>query len=194
MDNQIYTASTGYEMKEARIFLGKQKNFAITIASMHHSGSTGYVLLESVAFEDCENTPYADPPFTNDCNGEFRCSKSYGNCVPRSVLCDFENDCRLAEDEKDCKNYVGRCDFENNMDCNFWNLEDSDERWGWQIENGMSGYPFLPKMDHTAYTDANYFFTFHSSIMKNYIHDGEKYFTSRYKSDIIASRVTSTCR
>ena len=104
-------------------------------------------------------------------------------------------DCRLNEDESKCKSYVGRCDFENLVNCDFWQFEQSDDRLSFVSESGQNGLAYLPSIDHTAHSPSNYYLTFHTNLIVNYV--GQKSmgtYVADYVSNIITSNVTSDCK
>lgn len=196
MDAEFVSQSAGYHAYTAEMYIGRRNTFQVSIGSLKQQTSKAYVLLSNVQFVSCEPAKYVPDPSSITCDPtQFKCAKSYGNCLPQAAVCDFQNDCRLKEDESACDSYVGRCDMENLDKCDFWEFEQYDMRWSWTEESGQHGLAYLPSIDHTAHSEANYYLSFHSNLISNYLgnHSLGQIYTTSFVSNWIAANVTSDC-
>lgn len=81
----------------------------------------------------------------------------------------------MNEDEAHCeKKYIGICDMENFVKCDFWQFQQYDLGWSFISENGQHGLAFLPSIDHTRHSPENYYLSFHSNQLVNYLGKGAK--------------------
>lgn len=108
----------------------------------------------------------------------------------------MQDDCRLNEDETSCKKYVGMCDMENFVLCEFWHFDQYDFRWSFISETGQHGLAFLPSVDHTKHSPDNSYLSFHSNQLINYLKKDVKgqLYKVHFASNGLIADVSANCR
>ncbi|KAL1466058.1 hypothetical protein MTO96_042968, partial [Rhipicephalus appendiculatus] len=124
------------------------------------SGKSGYVAIDDITFsEDCKPYHKALPeastpaPPTSTCEfSEYQCGDSQ-QCIPKSQVCDFKNDCSNKADEAQC----GACDdFKKDL-CGLEN-EEPNARFGWKRMTARDAKQnrFFPTTDSKFNPDGAY--------------------------------------
>lgn len=68
------------------------------------------------------------------------------------MVCDFSDDCGDNSDESSCNNYLGRCNFENDL-CQW--QQQTDDEFNWTRRKGQTPSIYTgPSRDHTLGTTA----------------------------------------
>ncbi|KAL3247971.1 hypothetical protein MRX96_056747 [Rhipicephalus microplus] len=147
-------------MPETVAFTEKEPFQIAFIGEHRRSRKSGYVAIDDVTFsEDCEpyhkalpeaSTP-APPAFTCDVS-EYQCGDSK-QCIRKSQVCDFKNDCSNEADEAEC----GACDEFTKGLCGLEN-EKSNERFGWKrtTARGTKLNGLFPSSDSKLNPDGAY--------------------------------------
>ncbi|XP_035221345.1 MAM and LDL-receptor class A domain-containing protein 2-like [Stegodyphus dumicola] len=94
-----------------------------------HVLSEGDIALDEIEFMTCA------PPEKRKCANkeEFACLS--GECVNKTLVCDFSLDCPDGSDETNCSDYLERCDFEKGNMCGWTQDEKATQKWGIDIRN-----------------------------------------------------------
>jgi len=86
-------------------------------------------------------------------NSEFKCADSK-LCIDESEVCDFSYDCGGDDtsDEDNCDHYLGRCNFEEDSNCD-WSASPASDSW-FRVTALEEDQPFYgrlprPRVDHT---------------------------------------------
>lgn len=178
------------------MFIGRRRDFLISIGSRKSKDFQNFVLISNLQFRHCQPPHYNLKPVSElTCPvDQFKCDKSYGNCLKPNAICDFEADCWLAEDETNCTEYVGRCDFEDMQLCDFWAFESDDERLAFQIESGLHGIRYLPSVDHTRHSARSLYASFYLNTLPNYLNSTVVEFSASIVSRTIYANISANCR
>jgi len=197
LNNEFVVQKGGYQVNEAQVYIGRRNTFRISIGSVKQESAKSYVLISAVEFQDCSPPLFNSDPTSITCtDSQFQCTKGYGNCIPKSEVCDFQFDCEQNEDETNCQDYIGRCDFENIYMCEAWQFEFPDPRLTFISESGLHGLSYLPSIDHTYHSAKNFYLSFHSNLLANYL--GQKspnaQYTTKFVSVTFSANSTSDCK
>jgi hypothetical protein len=136
------SGNQGSSWHVATVPLSKQSStFRLVFNATHGSGYSGDIALDDIVFKSCD--PSIVP---RSCNSdEFTCSNR--RCVPKTMVCDFEDNCGDASDEAKCSSY-NQCSFETNM-CGYVNVNQNDS-FDWTPGKGETlSSNTGPPNDHT---------------------------------------------
>lgn len=196
LDEEIVGFKRGNALNKAEVYIGQRRNIEISIGSRKSKHFQDYILISNVQFQNCEPPRYNLTAISlMTCpKKQFKCHKSFGNCVNESAICDLENDCWLGEDEANCDNYVGMCDFEDLMFCNYWTFVERDDRLAFHSETGMHGLSYLPRTDHTYHSEHHYYISYYLNTLPNYLNSTYEDFSGQLESNAIFGNVSTNCR
>lgn len=190
--------TSGFRAYSPTIYLGRRSNFQISIGVQRHPRQV--LLLNELTFLHCQLAAYNKTPVASiECPpGKFKCANSYGNCIDQSLVCDGQGDCRYEEDEANCKDYVGRCNFEDIVDCQFWNFESNDYRMAFNTQSSRQGLVFMPARDHTSYLNkelGDYYLSLWSKTITQFDTDpAVKQFVAAFVSNTIVGKTSAGCQ
>lgn len=104
-----------------------------------------YHALDDIQLNNCQ----PEVPSKNGCHQEFKCQNSV--CVPKTTVCDFEDDCGDGSDELNCDSKK-MTNFEGDSAFGRWTGSSNDSSSGWSIVRAkqMIRLESGPTYDHTT--------------------------------------------
>ncbi|XP_043546352.1 MAM and LDL-receptor class A domain-containing protein 1 isoform X2 [Chiloscyllium plagiosum] len=138
------SGNQGNHWRRGEVLLGVQRNFQVFLRAIRGVSYMGDITVDDISFENCSSILIPERQCNSD---EFSCANKY--CIPKSQLCDFNNDCADNSDEHPviCSTILEHCDFEFDL-CSWrqWRNDNFD----WILKVGST--PTLgtcPTTDHT---------------------------------------------
>lgn len=138
----------------ATVGIGRRQPGYYLVLEAVHSGTV------DMAVDDFHFTNCGLGPSTTFCtNNQFTCARK--SCVDLSYVCDYSDDCGDQSDEKNCTNYVERCNFETDL-CNW--IQDDTDNFQWSYGQGKTSTTGTgPGSDHTYGTTVGHYVYIESS-------------------------------
>ncbi|KFM70445.1 MAM and LDL-receptor class A domain-containing protein, partial [Stegodyphus mimosarum] len=146
-----------------------------------HVLSEGDIALDEIEFLTCA------PPEKRKCANkeEFACLS--GECINKTLVCDFSLDCPDGSDETNCSDYLERCDFEKGNMCGWTQDEKATQKWiltsGRKLAEGTG-----PDRDHTIGDETGHFLM--ASRGTSYYY----YYGARITSTAFMADTSGNCR
>ncbi|XP_075067573.1 MAM and LDL-receptor class A domain-containing protein 1 [Mixophyes fleayi] len=159
------------------LYINSTQPFQLLITGMVGDGFTGDIAIDDMSFLNCtlykgtlptwapiplQTSTVATLPFHNCTANEHVC-RSSGQCIPRTMLCNFREDCLDGSDEAHC--VPEHCSFENATTCRWFQPGVSsfrrDTGFQWGVGQGITIHPgeesHRPLNDHTTSTEEGWY-------------------------------------
>lgn len=131
----------GNTWNNATVGIGRRTPGYYLVLEALHSGKTVDMAVDDFHFTNCAISPSS----TYCASNQFTCARK--SCVDLAYVCDFSDDCGDQSDEKNCSNYVERCNFELDL-CNW--IQDDQDNFDWSYGSGVTSTVGTgPSSDHT---------------------------------------------
>ncbi len=126
-----------------------------TLQGFNQSKVPHYLAVDDITFSpQCVQPsiiPTGTPPHVvtvpSSCQvGQFACRTNPVQCIDKSKVCDFNNDCNdggIGSDEMNC----GTCDFNSNSMCGWTNIGQGKQQWSIQPASKFVMKQTIPKVD-----------------------------------------------